>query len=296
VPDALKYYEPAGFKSLRKNLETVYPSRKISCLVCGWPNPASAVELQNRYIVREVARAAEGSAYGLVLVTPEMRAARIAEFMREPGIVGLKPYKCYARGADPEDARIRNFLTDGQMALADEQRLVITLHLSMRKGISDPRNLDDIEMLAEKYPGIAWNLAHCGRAFIPENMEAIMPALRRLRKKRIYFDIAAVNDSEVFYTLLSGIGPDRILFGSDIPVGLLRGRCVQFGNDWSFIAENTHSITAVFPVVPTFQIYEELRTFRRAARRYRITRRDIGKVFFGNAEGIIREVANGRKK
>lgn len=292
VPDALKSYEPANFEALIENSGIVYPGRQFSGIVTGWPNPKADIAAQNRYLLEGTEK--YGNLFHLLaLVTPQMDSRQLYRLIDSRFVVGLKPYKCYARNADPEDARITDFLPEEQMHIANERHLIITLHLSMRKGISDRRNLEDIEMLSDRYPDISWNLAHCGRAFIPDNLERILPCLGQLRKRRIYFDIAAVTDHEVFHLLISTMGADRILFGSDAPVALLRGRCVQFGNDWAFITEETNVISASFPVSPTFVIYEQLRALRRASLRSKLSRPDIENIFHGNAELLLKEVQHG---
>lgn len=177
-----------------------------------------------------------------------MDVSYLESIAKKRGCVGFKPYKCFAE--NPEDARITDYINTEQSEVANHYGFIITLHLSRRAGISDPLNLEDLYYLSEKYPYVIWNLAHCGRFFIPDYIENVVIHLKQLLSRNIYIDTAAVTDNEVFTIVFSDFEHDRIFYGSDIPVSFLRSRCVGFGYDWAFITEETHSITASFPVAP----------------------------------------------
>jgi microsomal dipeptidase-like Zn-dependent dipeptidase len=101
-----------------------------------------------------------------------------------------------------------------------------------------------------------------------------------------------VNDSEVFYTYLTELGPERVLYGSDnLPVGALRGRCVGFGYDWAFVTEDKCPLPPLpfGPIQPSLVLYEELRAIRRAALRADLSRSSIERIFHTNAERILHE-------
>ncbi len=289
IPKEIKIYLPGNLNSLIKRSEILFPKRKMKYLLTGWPIPSSDLIKQNEFVFHQI-ETAQKETFGLMTISPDMKPDYLIREIQNKGFIGFKPYKCFSQGKDPEDSRIEDFLPKGQLEVADQYRLIITLHLSKKKGISEPQNLEDLERFFSDYPNVIWNLAHCGRAFIPENLEKALPTLKRWNKKNInvYYDTAAVNDSEVFYLLLTEIGVKRILFGSDNPIGFLRGKCIGLGYDWTFITEDKFSFKESFgKVKPTFLLYEELRALKRAAQRANLLNEEIEDIFYRNAERIL---------
>ncbi len=290
IPDPLKIYLPCDIEAVLDNMRTVLPERKTTGIITGWPAITADLLKQNDYISSSAAR---NNLFFLALTAPQMDARYLENIAKKRECVGFKPYKCFADF--PEDARITDYITEKQIEIADHYGLIITIHLSKRAGISDPLNLEDLDRLSEKYRSVFWNLAHCGRSFIPDYIENAAVHLKRLMKRNIYLDTAAVTDNEVFTIVFSEFGPDRILYGSDIPVSFLRGRCVGFGYDWAFITEETHSITASFPVKPALLLYEQIKAMNKAFRKTGFKMPEIEKIFFRNSEKIIQKITKGKE-
>ncbi len=287
LPKELEIYLPSNLNSLRERNEILFPKRRIKYLLTGWPGPSSDLEKQNEFVFRQM-KTVQKEVLGLMTVSPDMKLDYLIKEIKDKGFIGFKPYKCFSLAKDPEDSRIEDFLPKGQLEVANQYRLIITLHLSKKKGISESQNLDDLERLSSDYPNVIWNLAHCGRAFIPQNLEPALLRLKTLKHRKICYDTAAVTDSEVFYLLLAEIGFERVLYGSDNPVGFQRGKCVGLGYDWAFITEDKFSLKESFgKVEPTFLLYEELRALKRAAKRVNLSKKEIENVFYRNAERIL---------
>ncbi len=291
VPDSLRVYLPCDIGTVLYNMQLIFPERNKTGIITGWPCTTSDLIKQNDYAADS---AKKNNLFFLALVNPLMDNLYLEDIVKKKECVGLKPYKCFAK--NPEDARITDYLTMEQIEIANRYGLIITLHLSRKPGISDSLNLNDLYHLSEKYPDVVWNLAHCGRSFIPEYIEKAVGSLKQLMKRNIYFDTAAVTDSEVFTIAFSEFGSEKILYGSDIPVAFLRGKCVGFGYDWAFIADETHSITASFPVSPALLIYEQIMAMCRAFKKTGFIMSDIEKIFFRNSEQIIRKVIKNKDK
>ncbi|MCX7706140.1 MAG: amidohydrolase family protein [bacterium] len=291
IPESLKIYLPCDTKTVLTNLKKTFPGRKIKAILTGWPSIDSDIEKQNEYIALQ---AEKRNLYFLALVSPHTDLATIEKLLKKKECIGLKPYKCFAKNS--EDARITDFIPMGQLEFANHYGLIITLHLSRRAGVVDPVNLRDIINLAEKFPSIKWNLAHCGRSFVIYYIEKHKDCLKELNKENIYFDTAAISDSEVFTYFFSIFGSNKILFGSDSPISFLHGKSVGFGYDWAFIAEETHKITASFPVSPCLLLYEQLMAMHRAFKKVGFTRGDIELIFSINANRIVRDVISRKLK
>lgn len=290
IPDSLKFYLPCDTQIVLNNLHSVFPEREVSAIVMGWPNISADILKQNNYIASSSEKL---GTFFLALISPQTDINYIKKIVKNNRCVGFKPYKCFAK--NPEDARITDFLNQQQMEIAQENNLIITLHLSKKGGISDPVNIEDLIHLAEKYPSILWNLAHCGRSFIPDYIEKSLEKLKPLKKFNIYFDTSAVTDSEVFTLFFSFFGSDKILYGSDAPISFLHGRCVGFGYEWAFITEETHSISASFPVFPVLILYEQIKAMNKAFRKSDFSKADIKRVFYENSKKIVQNIIRGKK-
>ncbi|MCM8822787.1 MAG: amidohydrolase [Candidatus Omnitrophica bacterium] len=291
IPEPLRIYLPCDIKSILSNIRLILVNREMSGLITGWPSTQSDLIKQNEYIASS---ADENDLFFLALTDPQFDQSYLETLIKKKQCIGFKPYKCFAK--NPEEARITDYISQQQLEIANRYGLVITLHLSRKAGISDPLNIEDLSLLAERYPSIIWNLAHCGRSFIPDYLENSIKQLSHLKKMKIYFDTSAVNDNDVFTIIFSEFGPEKILYGSDVPVSLLRGRCVGFGYDWAFIAEQTHKITASFPVSPTLVIYEELKAMKKAFKRLNFSGNEAERIFFKNAIEIVKMVMNHKER
>ncbi|MCM8765120.1 MAG: amidohydrolase [Candidatus Omnitrophica bacterium] len=291
IPELLRIYLSCDINSVLNNIHLILANRKISGLITGWPSAMSDLRKQNDYIASS---ADENDLFFLILTNPQLDQSYLETIIKKKRCIGFKPYKCFAK--NPEEARITDYMSHEQLEIANHFGFVITLHLSRKAGISDQFNIEDLSLLAERYPSIIWNLAHCGRSFIPDYLENSIKQLSHLKKMKIYFDTSAVNDNEVFTIIFSEFGPEKVLYGSDVPVSLLRGRCVGFGYDWAFIAEETHKISASFPVSPALVVYEELKAMKKAFKRLNFSIAETEKIFFKNAIEIVQEIANKKKE
>ena len=83
-------------------------------------------------------------------VTPDMSAEYVAAQVKKHGFLGLKPYRLVA--PDPANCRIRDFLPEHQIELADDMGLAITMHLAKKTGAADKENQEDLERYTRQYP------------------------------------------------------------------------------------------------------------------------------------------------
>lgn len=113
------------------------------------------------------------------------------------------------------------------MEKAIEHGLPINLHVTEPAGhdyrgkVDTP--LDDYVWLAGQYPQAQLILAHWG-GLLP--LFEMNPTVRK-KMVNVYYDTAAsplLYDKSVFRTVLDGIGPERILYGSDYPLRLYPSR------------------------------------------------------------------------
>jgi glutamate-1-semialdehyde 2,1-aminomutase len=148
-------------------------------------------------------------------------------------------------------------------------------------------NVDDLLRLTSDYGDAKWILAHCGRSY---SAWAIERAAERLRGvPNIWYDTSSVCESDAIEALLAGVGPDRVMYGSDdLPVGVARGKYIAFGYAWGFLSETNHSIDLSHcdPQM-TFVRYEQLRAMRRASLRLGLTHSQIEDIFCNTATQLV---------
>ena len=269
------------------------PGRQMQRLAFGCPFwtagppflPACDFEASNRFTAEQV-RQEPGSA-ALMVVHPSMSRHYLEEQIRTQGFLGFKPYRFYATSGDTVECRITDFLPEEQIDVAHRHGLIIMLHLSKRDGIADRWNIEDLRRLSAEYPAARWILAHCGRSY---SAWAIDRAAKRLRGlPNVWYDVSSVCESDAIAALLAGVGPERVMYGSDyLPVGADRGKYIAFGYAWSFLSEENHSLNLSHcnPRM-TFVLYEQLRAMRRATQRLGLTRVQIEDIFYNTAARLV---------
>jgi glutamate-1-semialdehyde 2,1-aminomutase len=268
------------------------PGRRVHRLSFPFPfSPACDFERSNRFAAGEVGGDPDSAA--LMAVHPSMTAEYLDEQIRRFGFLGFKPYRFYAVTGDAVNCRIGDFLPEHQMEVADHHGLLIMMHLAKRDAIADPENIEDVVRLATKYPRIKWILAHCARSYSAWAIERAAPRLRGL--PNVWYDTSSVCESDAVEALLSGVGPERVMYGSDdVPVGVLRGKYVAFGRAWAFLSERNHALDLSHcdPRM-TFTRYEQLRAMRRAVLRLDLGREQIEDLFCNTAARLIESVRAG---
>lgn len=265
------------------------PGRQVHRLSFGFPFlPAGDIEASNRFVAQEIRHDADSAA--LMLVHPSMSQEYLDQWVSSNGFVGFKPYMFNSVTGDTVNCRITDFLPEEQIEVANRRRLIITLHVAKRGAIGDRENLDDLLRLASKYGNVKWILAHCARSYAPWVLERAVKELRGL--PNVWYDVSSVCDSDVIEMLMSGVGPDRVMYGSDdIPVGVSRGKYITFGFAWAFLSETNHSLglSHCDPRM-TYVRYEQLRAMRRAALRLSLSPTQIDDLFCNTAARLVKQV------
>jgi hypothetical protein len=264
------------------------PGREVHRLSFPFPFPQCDFAAANAFLAQEVRR--DPPSAGLLLVHPAMTADEVDEQLTRHALLGLKPYRFYSATGDADQCRITDFLPEHQVAVADRRGLIVMLHVSKRDAIGDPDNQRDMRDLAQRYPRVQWILAHCARSYSAWAIERAAAALRDL--PNVWFDTSSVCESDAMDALYSGLGADRVMYGSDdVPVGVLRGKYIAFGYAWAYLSETNHSLhLAHCDGRMTFTRYEQLRAMRRAAGRLRMTRGQVEDLFCGTATRLIESV------
>ena len=227
--------------------------------------------------------------FAMVVVSPADPPEVMANRIEAAGAVGVKPYLNFAAdfyGKKSNDVEIRDMLTPGQLEYLNARRLAITLHIPRSGRFADPVNQRQMVEICEKYPDIKIIFAHIGRAYFMRNIrESNIGELAKL--PNAYFDTAMINSAEILRYAADHFPVDRILFGTDSPIALLRGKSVEINNQYAYLMGENYKIgTAIIDTDHAVQFttffYEQLRAMIAA-----FPGAALGKVLFDNAKQLF---------
>lgn len=185
-------------------------------------------------------------------------------------------------------------LPAGQMQVADDRGLAMTLHIPRQERLADPVNQTQMVELCRRYPNVRIIFAHIGRAYYLSNIIGFMDRIAAC--PNAYLDTAMVNHEGVLEYAFRNFPRDRILFGSDAPIAFLYGKSVEINNQYAYLMGEDYAIgTSIYDddhaVVFTSFFYEQLRGIKLAAERAGLSRGEIEDLFFNNASHLFTDVA-----
>lgn len=262
------------------------PGRTVHRLAFPFPFPhPNDFDAANRFLSEQL-RSDPDSA-GLLLVHPGMSAETIEQQADSLRLIGFKPYRFYSSTGDVVNCRITDFLPARQIAVADRRGWIIMMHLGKRDAVADPENLRDLLDLSQRFPNAKWILAHCARSYSDWPILRAGNLLRELAN--VWYDTSSVCEADAVDALLSTVGPERVMYGSDdLPVGVARGKYIAFGHAWAYLSETNQTLNLSHcDGRMTFTRYEQLRAMRRACRRFGLDRNGIAALFHDTAVSLI---------
>jgi predicted TIM-barrel fold metal-dependent hydrolase len=287
----------AADNSIEDLLETyrlMLPKQEVTPVVFGWPERDANLEMTNTY-ASQVARGRGLAA--LLVTTPDWSGEEVERRVQEGGFLGLKPYLNRAPLGIPS-AEITNFdfLPNAHLEAADRHGWIVLLHIPRPDRLRDPVNLAQMLEIEERYPNLHLLIAHIGRAYCPEDIGDAFEVLRP--SKRMVFDFSANTSPYVIEGALRAFGPQRLVFGSDMPI--LRMRMRRICEDGFYVNlvppglygevsgdPHMREVDAEEGEQLSFFLYEQLYAFRCAAQAVGLSRGDIEDVFYNTARNII---------
>jgi hypothetical protein len=202
----------------------LFPGRRLVG-VFGFPFPLREVdpEAANRYVV--AAARSDPRLRPFLLAHPtDARPSRDAfDRCQAAGVrpAGFKPYfdllgKSNYATAMPE------FIPEGLLDLMDAEGLLLMLHTSGR-GMGEPRNQEYVLSILERRRRLRVILAHMGRYLELREFMAFAES-EVFRHPRLYLEMSSASLREVYErTLAEPSARGRLLFGTDLPFGLITG-------------------------------------------------------------------------
>jgi uncharacterized protein len=290
----------AADNPIEDHLETyrlMFPDKEVTPMIFSSIKKGDDIDGLNTYISES---AQKHQLPALIYAPPWWTAEELDRKLTAGGFLGIKVYLNLSPDYIPmEEIRIFDFLPHHFLQLLDDRQGIVMLHIPRNGRLKDPVNLAQMLEIEENYPRLKLIIAHVGRAYCDSDIGNAFEVLKHTRN--MLWDFSANTNAVVFQKLLESVGPQRVLFGSDLPILRMRMRR---------ICENEHYIN----IVPrglygdvsgdpnmrevdspeadrlTFFMYEELLAFKKAAAAVKLSAEAIENIFYLNAKRVIESV------
>lgn len=253
----------------------------------GTPNRKADLEAASKY----TGKIADGKrVFGMALVSPKDDIADVKHRIMDYGLIGYKPYRNFVDWMDYEDVTIFDMLSEEQMEFADEKGLAITLHIPKAARLADPANQKQMVEICQRYPNAKVIFAHIGRAYYMQNIIGYLDGIRKC--ENAYVDTAMVNHPGVLEYTFNNFPRERIVFGSDAPIALLRGKSVEINNQYAYLMGEDYAIGSTIydadnAVQFTTFFYEQLRGVKEAACKAGLSSKELEDFFYNNIYNLL---------
>jgi len=286
---ALELGEEHSWEQLEHNQRQLFPNKEVHSLVFGNVYREVDIEANNDYVLTGSNDPANRS-IPLVVTRPTWSGERVDSEL-ERGFVGIKPYPDLVP-LDHQEMSIFDFLPREHLAAVDAKGAVLMLHLPRAGRIADPENIRELRVISEDYPNARIIVAHVGRAFCLPTAERALPDL--IDCPNLVFDIAANLNSEVMAYALDLLGPSRLLYGSDLPMAMMRGYREHVGEKYYNYTDlpcswNTDRKPPEVEANYVYFGYEELRALIDALRMCGMDRPEMEQIVYSNTAGLVKE-------
>ena len=276
-------------EDLTGGFRALFPGQGVTPLVFG--GCSHDVGQCNAY-VRESAQA-----YGfptLFRTTYDMPPDFLESEVRQGGFLGLKPYLSNCPPYIPEkEIRIFDFLPHEHLEAADRNGWIVMLHIPRAARLRDALNIAQLMEIERKYPNVRLVVAHIGRAYSKEDIGDAFEVLRNTR--HMLFDFTANVCDDAIKACIRAVGTKRLLFGSDLPIAIMRMyRVVEGGVYRNVVPRGLYGDVSGDPHMRqtdetdiTLMIYEELRALKRCAFDLKLSDGDIEDILYRNARDLL---------
>jgi hypothetical protein len=268
----------------------IFPDRPYSAVVFGQPTPAVDIGLTNEYVYNSAKN--HKNLYPLIVTGKGMLPAdQLKQQLMDCGFMGYKVFLNWV-GNDYGHVTVEDMLGKPEMEIANEYSLIVLLHVPRSKRLADPEIQRGIQFLAGQYPQSRIVLAHCGRCYLPDEMKLAIGSIKNL--ENVYMDTSMVMDSQVMQMVLETIDSKRVLFATDFPVAVMRGRRVYVMDHWVDLVttgyEDSDFRVASDGIRASYMAYEIVNAIRRGAEMAGLSQKELKDIFYNNGMNLLNNV------
>jgi predicted TIM-barrel fold metal-dependent hydrolase len=284
-PDVIDGFKIDDFKIITKK---IFPGKKYNGLFFGLPMKEININKNNSYIA-EINK--DNNSYGLFVPEPDLK--EIPEDFFNNRFIGFKPYPDLAKSLmTSNDISIFDFISDTVLEFCHAYGLILLIHLPREKRLNDERNIEEIKAIGKRYTKIKIVLAHAGRSYCYYDIKDSIEYLKGL--KNLYVDTAMITEYSVNEVLMKELGPEKILFGSDLSLAVLKGKNIDINNKHYFVTSDPKTWSLSSPQIDlddfTLFIYEMIRALKIASINLKLDSIDIENIFYSNANRLIDDI------
>ncbi len=222
---ALLTFTSQPWESFAETWAGLFPGRRLTG-VFALPFPQREIRLDaaNDYLIELMQR--EPRARGFLLADPHDPAPVIRAFERglAAGVrfTGVKPY-ADRLGKSNFAATMDEFLPDSLLEFMDAQGLVMLLHTA-GAGVGEPAVQSFLRRMGRRWPRVRAVLAHMGRYVQPRQFLDFLASGVLEECPMLFLETSSASVPEVYQKTLERewLRP-RLVFGSDLPFGLITG-------------------------------------------------------------------------
>jgi uncharacterized protein len=281
-------------EDLVEGYRLLFPGTSVTPLMFSSIYEGDDIQAANAYVSES---AAAHHFPALIYAHPTWKAKDLEQRIRKGRFLGAKVYLNQSPAYIPEkEIRIFDFLPPHQLDVLHRNKWVAMLHIPRDGRLGDPVNLAQMLEIERNWPGVRLIIAHLGRAYCNEDMGNAMETLRPTRN--MVFDFSANTNDAAFEAALRTFGPERCMFGSDMPITRMRMRriceggryinCVPRGLYGDVSADkNMRDIDPPEADRISFFMYEEILAIKRAAERIGLGRADVESFFYSSAKRFL---------
>ena len=267
-----------------------FPDREYHAVCFGYPTPAVDWEKDTAYVA--AAARQHPRLHPLALAGPDLKLTRdrYERALCEGGFYGFKVFLNWY-GDNYGDKRVEEMFGPAEIALANEQRLFVMLHVPRSDRLADPVVQRGVQWLAKECPEASIVLAHGGRCYLPAEMKAALGAIRAL--PNVVLDTSMVMDPVTLQLALRELGSSRLLFATDFPVAAMRGRRVRVMDHWVDVVLPGYPASAyrvAGEIHAAFMAWEIVLAIRWAAELNGLRRDETDAIFWDNAWRLLHRV------
>jgi glutamate-1-semialdehyde 2,1-aminomutase len=141
--------------------------------------------------------------------------------------------------------------------------------------------------MAQKYPRATLILAHAARGFAAWTTVESVAELAGL--ENVWFDLSAICESPPMLAILKYCGVKRVLWGSDFPISMARGKAISLGDGFYWIyKQDLARFQAATPIRATLVGIENLLAVQEACMLLDLDKPAIEDIFYNNAMRLFR--------
>lgn len=277
-------------EQLLESFELLFPGKKVTPLVFG--GCTQAVDVSNNYIYDSAKK------LGFPVLTRtdyDIDPDVLAREVHANHSLGLKPYLTNCPRYIPSgEVRIFDFLPHEHLEAANKHGWIIMLHIARKQRLRDAVNIAQLMEIEKRYPNVKLICAHIGRAYSKQDMGDAFEVLKNT--KNMLFDFTANMCDDVIEECIKAVGTDRLMFGSDLPIAIMRMHRITDETGWyknvvprglyGDVSDDAHMQESDEKNI-TLMIYEQLRAFKRVATKLHLTDTQIENIMYTNSKKLL---------